>query len=262
MAVLAGFAKWRAAVGVGLHESSRRTLIKRAVVFLELEGVMAALGADRLGHFRVTVQCVGGGDAAFQIKAFQGFEGRLDLVAVGACERGERKPRLSVPHADHERWHERAAALIAVLEPFAVDGDDAGRRAKPERVAQRLGEGGEGARHLVGFEKAKQARETIVARRPVRQGDDLGEVRLVGGAKIGDVDATLRPAQSRHQGDEQHRGAIMAGVSVAGIANLTKNGNQRLHRSLLESHRIKRPPQELPFTFPARSNIQMRFPWT
>ena len=71
-------------------------------------------------------------------------------------------------------------------------------------------------RHLVGFEKAKQARETIVARRPVRQGDDLGEVRLVGGAKIGDVDATLRPAQSRHQGDEQHRGAIMAGVERRG----------------------------------------------
>ena len=84
MAVLAGFAKWRAALGVGLRESSRRALIKRAVVFLELERVMAALGADRLGHFRVAMQCVGGGDAAFQIKAFQGFEGRFDLV--GNCQ--------------------------------------------------------------------------------------------------------------------------------------------------------------------------------
>src|SRR5271166_3562297 len=225
------FAKRRAAGGVRLIEGLRRAGIERPIVSLELERVMPALRADRLGHFRVAMQRVAGDDTAFQIKAFQRFQRRFDLIAVVARPRAEGKTRLSVPHADHQRRHEGAATLIAAPQPFAVDGDDARRLTKPQAFAQRFGEGHEGAGHLVRVEQAKQARETVVARRPMRQIDDLGKARLIGAAEIGNVDATLRPAQSRHQGNEQHRRAIMPRVNVTRIAYLAKDGNKRFHRS-------------------------------
>lgn len=54
----------------------------------------------------------------------------------------------------------------------------------------------------------------------MRQIDDRGEIALVGGGEIGDIDAVLGPAPRRHQRDEQHRRAIVPGVDLARIVNL------------------------------------------
>ncbi len=79
---------------------------------------MTAALAHRLGHFRMAMQGVRRDDAAFQIQAFQGFERRLDLVAVGAARAG-------------------------------ADGDEARGGTEPERLAERLGERRDGFGHLL-----------------------------------------------------------------------------------------------------------------
>jgi hypothetical protein len=58
---------------------------------------------------------------------------------------------LRIPHADHQRRHEFAAALISAPQAFAVDGDHARHRAKTKRLAQRRREGGESLGHFVGI---------------------------------------------------------------------------------------------------------------
>lgn len=72
----------------------------------------------------------------------------------------------------------------------------------------------------------------------MRQIDDLGEGALIGGGEIGDIDASLGPAQRRHQGDEQHRRAIAPGVDVARIVNLAENRDESLHGSLPKSRSL------------------------
>jgi len=76
----------------------------------------------------------------------------------------------------------------------------------------------------------------------VRQIDNLRKIVFVGGGEIRNIHAGLRPAQRRHQSDEQHRCATMPRVHVARIANLTKNGKQSLHQSLLESGSLLKNP--------------------
>src|SRR5260370_42689592 len=58
---------------------------------LELEGVVRARGANAFGHFGVAMQGVRGDDAAFQIKAFQDFESRRDLVCRLLLEKKKNK---------------------------------------------------------------------------------------------------------------------------------------------------------------------------
>src|SRR5271166_2459267 len=241
------FAKRRAAGGVRLIEGLRRAGIERPIVSLELERVMPALRADRLGHFRVAMQRVAGDDTAFQIKAFQRFQRRFDLIAVVARPRAEGKTRLSVPHADHQRRHEGAATLIAAPQPFAVDGDDARRLTKPQAFAQRFGEGHEGAGHLVRVEQAKQARETVVARRPMRQIDDLGKARLI----------ALQKSAMSTQLFAPHKVAIKAmnSIDAQSCRALTSRGSRTSRRMAInvstEAPRIKRPSQESLFTLHA-----------
>ena len=131
------------------------------VVAFELQRVVAALRQHAFRHLRMTMQRVGGDDAAFQIEAFQGVEGRLDFVAVAARARGERKPRFGVPHADHQRRHVRACAFVAAPQPLAINGDDALRRAKAERLAQGLGESQEGFGCLVGIKQTEKPPLTV-----------------------------------------------------------------------------------------------------
>ncbi len=90
----APFMKGKRAGRIGLREGLKRASKQRPVVGLELEGVVGARGANAFGHFGMAMQGVRGDDAALQIKAFQHFQGRRDLVAVGAGARGDRHPRL------------------------------------------------------------------------------------------------------------------------------------------------------------------------
>src|SRR5271156_236182 len=144
----------------------------------------------------------------------------------------QRQARLGVPDADHQRRHEGAAALVAAAQALAVDGDHAFGRRKPELRAQRRVKPGEGRGHFLRIEQAEEAAEAVVARRAVRQIDDLRQLAFVGGGEIGNVDASLGAAQRRRKRNEQHRRQIVPRIAVTRVANFTKNGDQRLHNRL------------------------------
>ena len=150
-----------------------------------------------------------------------------DVVGERAGGLGRRQQR-RVPDADHQRRHEGAAALVAAPQALAVDSHDTLRRRKPEFGAQRRLKPGEHLGHLLGIEQTEEATEAVVARRAMRQVDDLRQLGLVGGGEIGNVDAGLGPTQSRRERNEQHRRQIVTRVEVARIAHLVKNGDQRL----------------------------------
>src|SRR5208283_3353093 len=228
MSALDPLMEGKLALFVGLRESLERTGKQRPVVSLQLQGVMTPLGADLLGHSRVAMQGVGSHGAAFQGHGFQRRQGRRHFVAARRMAARERQARLGVPDADHQRRHEGAAALVAASQALAVDSHDALRRRKPEFGAQRRLKPGERLSHLLGIEQTEEATEAVVARRAVRQVDDLRQLGLVGGGEIGDVDAGLGPAQSRRERNEQHRRQIVARVEVARIADLAKNRDQCL----------------------------------
>jgi hypothetical protein len=201
---------------------------QRPVVAFQLQRVVAPLGADLTGHARVAMQGVGGDDAAFQGHGFQRRQGRRHLVAARRMAARERQARLGVPDADHQRRHEGAAALVAAPQALAVDSHDTLRRRKPEFGAQRRLKPGERLGHLLGIEQTEEATEAVVARRAMRQVDDLRQLGLVGGGEIGNVDAGLGPTQSRRERNEQYRRQIVTRVEVTRIAHLVKNGDQRL----------------------------------
>ncbi len=166
------------ALFVGRREGPERAGEKRAMVGLQRQGVMAPLGADLFGHTRVAMQGVGGDDAALQGHGFQRRQGRRHFVAAGRMAGRQRQARLGVPDADHQRRHEGAAALVAAAQALAVDGHHAFGRRKPEFRAQRRVKPGEGRGHFLRIEQAEEAAEAVVARRAVRQIDDLGVTTL------------------------------------------------------------------------------------
>ena len=95
--------------GESLHGAGEQ----RPVVGLQLQGVVAPLGADLPGHARVAMQGVGGDDAAFQRHGFERRQGRRHFVAARRMAARQRQARLGVPNADHQRGHEGAAALLS-----------------------------------------------------------------------------------------------------------------------------------------------------
>jgi hypothetical protein len=87
-----------------------------------------------------------------------------------------------------------------------------------------------------------------MARRAVAKVDDLGELVLMGGSKIGETDTRLRPTQSRRQCNEQHCRKIVLCIEVTGVPNFTEDQNKRIHRGPPES---EKPSSESTFYFSA-----------
>src|SRR5260370_18642425 len=71
---------------------------------------------------------------------------------------------------------------------------------------------------------------------------DRGQLTLVGGNKIGNIDARLRPAQRRRQRNEQHRRKIGLCVVVTRVANCSENRDQRFHPGSPESGKPSSEP--------------------
>jgi len=107
------------------------------------------------------MQRVGGDDAAFQIQALQASSRALT----------------SLPSQEARAASDRRVCASHML---IVSGEPQRRAQSPRKVGEGLGQ-------LFRGEQAKQARETVVARREVRQIDDLSEILQVGGAEIGDT---------------------------------------------------------------------------
>src|SRR5271163_1505610 len=240
------------------REGADRASKERTVVAFEFESVMGARRADLRGHFGMAVQSVGGDPTALQIQAFQRLQRRGDLVAVRTRARGNRYAGLRVPDAHHQRRHARAPALIAAPQAFAVESDQALDRSQAEAFAQGLSKIPQTFLQFRRIEQTEQSRKTVVARRAVRQIDDLGQFLDMSGGKISIAHATLCSAKRSDQRNEKHRRAIMPRVEVSGIANLAQNSNQDFHQWPSESGSRPKNPFLRSTQYPY---IHMRFPW-
>ena len=190
------------------------------------------------------MQRIGGDDTAFQDQAFQHIQRGGDLVAPFGAARRNRQPRLGIPHTDHQRRHEGATPLVAAAQALAVDGDNAPRRAQPQCRPQRLSKAGERRGQFRRVEQPEQPAEAVVARRAMRQLDNLAKHLRIRLAKVGNIDRTLRPTQRRRQRDEQHRTHQMPRIDVPRVANFSENTDQCFHRRSLHQ---KRPSSESNF---------------
>src|ERR1700692_4924357 len=255
---LLSFVKGELADRIGQREGADRASKQRTVVAFEFESVMAACRADLPGHFGMAVQSVGSDPTALQIQAFQRLQRRGDLVAVRTRARGDRYAGLRVPDAHHQWRHARTPALIAAPQAFAVESDQALDRSQAEAFAQGLSKIPQTFLQFRRIEQTEQSRETVVARRAVRQIDHLGQFLDVSSGKISIAYATLCSTKRSDQRNEKHRRAIVPRVEVSGIANLAQNSNQDFHQRPRESGS---PSQESFFALSAIPYIHMRFPW-
>src|SRR5262249_42751412 len=112
---------------------------------------------------------------------------------------------------------------------LAIDGNHAGRRAQAQRRAQGLGEPGQRRLQLGRIEKPKQATEAVMARRAVRQIDELAQTFLICRRETRNRHTVLRPAQRRSQRYEQHGRKIMSRIDVTRITDFPENRDDRLH---------------------------------
>src|ERR1700683_2136211 len=252
VAFLLSFVKGELADRIGQREGADRASKQRTVVAFEFESVMAARRADLPGHFGMAVQSVGSDPTAFQ-----SLQRRGDLVAVRTRARGDRYAGLRVPDAHHQWRHARASALIAAPQAFAVESDQALDRSQAEAFAQGSSKIPQTFLQFRRIEQTEQSRETVVARRAVRQIDHLGQFLDVRGGKISIAHATPCSAKRSDQRNEKHRRAIMPRVEVSGIANLAQNSNQDFHQRPSESGSRPKNPFLRSTQYPY---IHMRFP--
>src|ERR1700677_4364356 len=257
VAFLLSFVKGELADRIGQREGADRASKQRTVVAFEFESVMAARRADLPGHFGMAVQSVGSDPTALQIQAFQRLQRRGDLVAVRTRARGDRYAGLRVPDAHHQWRHARTPALIAAPQAFAVESDQAFDRSQAEAFAQGSSKIPQTFLQFRRIEQTEQSRETVVARRAVRQIDHLGQFLDVRGGKISIAHATPCSAKRSDQRNEKHRRAIMPRVEVSGIANLAQNSNQDFHQWPSESGSRPKNPFLRSTQYPY---IHMRFP--
>src|SRR3984957_10623152 len=254
---LLSFVKGELAGRIGQREGADRASKQRTVVAFEFESVMAARRADLPGHFGMAVQSVGSDPAALQIQAFQRLQRRGDLVAVRTRARGDRYAGLRVPDAHHQWRHARTPALIAAPQAFAVQSDQALDRSQAKAFAQGSSKIPQTFLQFRRIEQTKQSRETVVARRAVRQIDHLGQVLDVSGGKISIAHSNLCSAKRSDQRNKKNRRTIVPRVEVSGIANLAQNSNQDFHQRPRESGS---PSQESFFALSAIPYTHMRFP--
>ena len=196
------------------------------------------MGAGRAhlgGHGWMAMQGITGDNAAFQNQAFERRKRACDLVASRRVPGRQRQPRLGIPYADHQRRHAGAAAFIGVAQALAVDRDHPLGRIKSEPFAQFRDKTSENLRHLVGIQQPKHSAEAVVARCAVTKLDNFGKLLLVSGSKICDIDARLRPTQSRGQRSEQHCRKIVPSIEVTRVANFSENRNKCFHAGSPES---------------------------
>src|SRR4029077_8846147 len=130
---------------------------------------------------------------------------------------------------------------VGASQALAIDRDHPLGRIKSEPFAQFCDKTTENLGHLVGIQQPKHTAEAVVARCTVTKLDNFGKLFLVGGSKICDIDARLRPTQGRGQRNEQHCWKIVLRIEVTRVANFSENRNECFHAGSPESGK---PPSE------------------
>src|SRR3954452_2201851 len=220
-------------------------VVQAALVTLQREHVIPAL-FDHLGSDdALTVECVGGDDAALERQQFQHG---CDLVGL-AVDRHltEQQALLSRPGMDHMQRRLARDTIERAPQRLAVH-----RHHAPQALSETLHEAGEAGLERLWVEQAEHPAEGIMAGRAMAQAQKLAQVRRFDLPEQRHVRAILAARQQSTERDHQQLMQVVAGIVPAWVHNFGKAGDELFHRAASALDRTARlqpcslPPQHPP----------------
>jgi hypothetical protein len=190
----------------------------------------------------MAMQRIGRHHAAFELQKFEQLQGASGLVVVRCQYIGERHARLRRPSGHHHRRHVALAAFVAAPQRFAVERDHPARPLDLRALRKGFHEAPKRDFKRFRVKHPEHPAERVVARQTVLELQHiLPKIGLHPG-KQRHVGATRRPAQRRHQRDEQDLGQVMQRVVGPRVRQLRKALRKSLHRLLSP---YQEPPESL-----------------
>ena len=189
----------------GVVEKKHDVVMKRSLISLQGEGIVAALIDDLLGDGALAIERVGSHDRSFQPQHLQQFRhgGNFVRLRVGGDLR-QHKALLAAPGGDHVQRRlatgavERAAQNLAVdrHNPFALLGETSHEplKRRPE---------------LLRIEHAEKPAERVMAGNAILKPEKPAQERLLRLREKAHVDRALPAAQNRAHGYRQNLMKVM-----------------------------------------------------
>src|SRR4051794_37192711 len=174
-----------------------------AMVRLEHEKIVGALGPDPLGDGLLAAHRVQGDDAAVEVQGAEQLGDGRDLVRL-AVDRAlaERQPAPARPGADQVQWAVLVTAAARAPHGLAVDRDHLAL----DPVRQRLRPAGEAGLERVRVDEHEHPPERVVRGDAVRQGEEGPEPGLLAAAVERDVLPALRAGDHGADRDREAAG--------------------------------------------------------
>src|SRR3954463_12655310 len=149
----------------GVVEEAADIVVQAALVTFQREHIIAALFDHLGGDDPLTVECVGGDDAALERQQFQQLRHRCDLVRL-AVDRHltEQQALLSGPGMDHMQRRLARDAIERAPQRLAVNGHHAS-----QALSETLHEAGEAGLERLRVKQTEHSAEGVMARRAMTQ---------------------------------------------------------------------------------------------
>src|SRR3990170_5941643 len=191
--------------------------MQRGLIALDRQDVVGAAATDRGRGLLLTMQGVERDHGALQFQQVQQFHGGRNLVALVVDRHvPQRQPQPARPGADQVQSRPALGRVEAAAERLAVQGH--------VLAGQRTLEAGhpilQAAQELARVESREHPAEGVVRGEAVLQPQEAAEPFPLLAAETGHVDPTLRPADRRAQGDDDHvHQQVPAGIAAARVAH-------------------------------------------
>src|SRR5215210_7338737 len=209
----------------GVVEEAADIVVQAALVAFQREHIIAAL-FDRLGgDDPLTVERVGGDDAALERQQFQQFRHRCDLVGLAVDRQlTEQQALLRGPGMDHMQRRLARDTIKRAPQRLAVNGHH-----PPQGLSETLHEAAEAGLERLRVEQAEHSAEGVMAGRAMTQAQKLAQVRRFDLSEQRHVRAILATRQQSAERDHQHLMQVVASIVLSWIHNLGEAGDELFH---------------------------------
>ena len=205
------------------------------------------------------MQRIGRHHAAFELQKFDQLQGAGGFVVVRCLHIGQRHAGLRRPGRHHHGRHVAFAAFVAAPQRLAVERDHPFRRLDLGAFGKGFHEALERLLERLRIEHAEHPTERVVARQAVLQHQHILPKIGLHPRKQRHVGATGRPAQRRHQGNEQDLRQIVQRIVRPRVGQVFEKHSA--NRSIGCSIRIGSLLQnQFPSASQQLTNSHMRFP--
>ncbi len=172
------FQPFGAAARSGAGKTAYHRGVQRALIFLEREDVIALPLEHARGKLAMTMQRIGGDDAALEAQQVQHFQCAQRLVASRRLARCQRHARLHCEDVDQVHRRCASTALVGAAQGLSVDGDDAGKL-QTIGLRERNHEAPKSFLEGLGVEQAKDPAERVVTGNPMLQPQKASQHRFL-----------------------------------------------------------------------------------